>query len=235
MFAWILRLLHHLAGQILGIATGQSFPPSLSKSEERALFLRLKEKGDEAARATLIEHNLRLIAHIVRKYYPTYPSPDELISIGSLGLIKAIDTFRVDTGARFATYGAKCIQNEILMFFRSQKKQAPEVSLSETIDIDRDGNPLTYMDIISEDEDVECYLDKENEQRTLYRLIREQLDERETQIIVLRYGLGGVRAHTQREVAEVLGISRSYVSRIEKKALRILRQGFGDHVPDFSE
>ena len=220
---------------VLGIATGQSFPPSLTRGEERELFLRLKERGDEGARATLIEHNLRLVAHIVRKYYPTYPSHDELISIGSLGLIKAIDTFKVDSGARFATYGAKCIQNEILMFFRAQKKQAPEISLSETIDIDRDGNPLTYMDIISEDEDVECYLDKENEQKQLYRLIRESLDERETQIIVLRYGLGGVRTHTQREVAVMLGISRSYVSRIEKKALKILRDGFGDHIPDFSE
>ena len=211
MFAWLWRLLHHVAGRVLGIATGQNFPPSLSRGEERELFLLMKNKGDETARAILIEHNLRLVAHIVRKYYPAYPAPDELISIGSLGLIKAIDTFKIDSGARFATYGAKCIQNEILMFFRAQKKQACEVSLSETIDMDRDGNPLTYMDIISEDEDVVCHLDEMTDRKLLFRLIREVLSEREAEIITLRYGLDGKGALTQREVAARLNISRSYV------------------------
>ena len=152
-----------------------------------------------------------------------------------MGLVKAVDTFRPETGARFATYGAKCIQNEILMFFRAQKKQSNEVSLSETIDVDRDGNPLTYLDIISDEGDVSCGIDKAMDLKTLYRLLDGVLDKREREIIDLRYGLGGRRAHTQREVAEKLGISRSYVSRIEKKALLALRAGFGARVPDFDE
>lgn len=235
MFGWLIRLLQNVAGLILGISTGQNFPSALGRAEEKELFIKWREEGDKTARAILIEHNLRLVAHLVRKYYSSYPSPDELISIGSLGLVKAVDTFRPETGARFATYGAKCIQNEILMFFRAQKKQSNEVSLSETIDVDRDGNPLTYLDIISDEGDVSCGIDKAMDLKTLYRLLDGVLDKREREIIDLRYGLGGRRAHTQREVAEKLGISRSYVSRIEKKALLALRAGFGARVPDFDE
>jgi RNA polymerase sporulation-specific sigma factor len=219
---------------ILGIATNQNFPPPLPQKEERRLFGLLKG-GDRAARTALIEHNLRLVAHIVRKYYTSYQNPDELISIGSLGLIKAIDTFHADSGARFATYAAKCIQNEILMFFRSQKKFSSEVSINETIDIDRDGNPLTYLDVISTEDTIAEDLDLKMHAERACELIRDVLDEREQAILILRYGLGGEMPKTQREVAKHLGISRSYVSRIEKKALEELRQRFGDRIPDFSD
>ncbi|MFA5562066.1 MAG: RNA polymerase sporulation sigma factor SigK [Eubacteriales bacterium] len=219
---------------ILGINTGQNFPPPLSPAGEREMFDKLAA-GDGQARAILIEHNLRLVAHIVRKYYASYHSPDDLISIGSLGLIKAIDTYDTDNGARFATYAAKCIQNEILMFFRAQKKLSCEVSINDTIDIDRDGNPLTYIDIISTDDTIAEDLDLKLHAEKVYSLIRDVLAERERQIVVLRYGLGSCPPKTQREVAAMMDISRSYVSRIEKKALEKLKEHFGLHVPDFSE
>lgn len=218
---------------VLGLGTPQNFPPPLSPKEERALFRLMKTEGDKQARTKLIEHNLRLVSHIVRKYYAAYPSPDELVSIGSLGLIKAVDTFNCDNGARFATYAAKCIQNEILMLFRSQKKLAQEISINETIDIDRDGNPLTYMDIISCDDTIAEDLDLKVHAEKLFSLLKAQLDERERQIIVLRYGLGAHPPMTQRDISHLLHISRSYVSRIEKKALEKMRAGF-TVVPDFS-
>lgn len=229
MLALFERLLHFFSSLILGISTGQNFPPPLPRSEENALFRRLALDNDQEARAKLIEHNLRLVAHIVRKYYTSSPNTDELISIGSIGLIKAIDSFKSDNGARFATYGAKCIQNEILMYFRSQKKQTAEVSLSETIDVDRDGNPLTYIDIVSDDCDIPGDLDKKLSSERIRRLIERSLDDREKEIICLRYGLSTLAPKTQREVAKKLGISRSYVSRIEKKALGILRHELEEH------
>ncbi|MBQ8351420.1 MAG: RNA polymerase sporulation sigma factor SigK [Clostridia bacterium] len=210
---------------LLGIGGTQSFPPPLPAAEERCLFAKMKE-GDRAARTKLIEHNLRLVAHIVRKYYTSYHAPDDLISIGSLGLIKAIDTFNCENGARFATYAAKCIQNEILMFFRSQKKLACEVSINETIDIDRDGNPLTYIDIISCEDTIADDLDIKLHTQYAYRLIKDTLSEREQQILILRYGLTGKQPKAQREVAKMLGISRSYVSRIEKRALAKIKENF---------
>lgn len=210
---------------LLGIGGNQSFPPPLQHEEERQLFRKMKQ-GDTAARTKLIEHNLRLVAHIVRKYYTSYRSPDDLISIGNLGLIKAVDSFDAQNGARFATYAAKCIQNEILMFFRSQKKLACEISINETIDVDRDGNPLTYMDIISCDDTIAEDLDTKLHTQYAFQLIRDILDEREQQILILRYGLTGKPPQTQREVAKLLGISRSYVSRIEKKALEKLKENF---------
>lgn len=222
----------HFFCMILGIGTQQSFPPPLGSKEERALFLKKKE-GDMDARNKLIEHNLRLVAHIVRKYYVSHPAQDDLVSIGSLGLIKAVDTFNVDNGAKFATYAAKCIQNEILMFFRSQKKLACEVSINETIDIDKDGNPLTYGDIIcTEDTSVEDLDLKIYVQRAMH-LLNTLLEEREREILVLRYGLGNTKPKTQREVASMLHISRSYVSRIEKKALLLIRENFGKDKIDF--
>ena len=142
MFGNLASILANFLCVVLGIGGGQSFPPPLPNGEEKRMFLAMK-RGDATARARLIEHNLRLVAHIVRKYYTSYQSPDDLISIGSLGLIKAIDSFDCENGARFATYAAKCIQNEILMFFRAQKKYGCEVSFEETIEIDKDGNPLT--------------------------------------------------------------------------------------------
>lgn len=222
VFDFLSILISHFFCFVLGIGGEQSFPAPLPIEEEKRLFI-LKKKGDANARAKLIEHNLRLVAHIVRKYYISHPSQDDLVSIGSLGLIKAVDTFDIENGAKFATYAAKCIQNEILMFFRSQKKYALEVSLEETIDIDKDGNPLTYGDIIYSDdtscEDLELKIHTE---KALF-YIKTALSPREREIIVLRYGLGKYPPKTQREVAKLLGISRSYVSRIEKKALGILK------------
>ena len=155
---------------ILGLSEMQSFPPPLSYEEEKNLFER-KKNGDEAARSKLIEHNMRLISHIIRKYYSSYQYPDELLSIGSLGLIKAVDNFKCDLGIKFATYGAKCIQNEILMYFRSQKKGGNEVSLNDTIDIDRDGNPLTYLDVISAPETINEEIDMKDHTEKIKKLI----------------------------------------------------------------
>lgn len=233
-FQFLGAMVSHFFCFILGIGGEQSFPPPLPAAEERDLFVK-KARGDEVARARLIEHNLRLVAHIVRKYYISHPSQDDLVSIGSIGLIKAVDTFDVRNGARFATYAAKCIQNEILMFFRAQKKYACEVSLEETIDIDKDGNPLTYGDIICCDDNVFEDLDlKLHTERAIF-YIRTLLSDREKEIIVLRYGLGKHPPKTQREVATLLGISRSYVSRIEKKALSLLRDKLGVESPDFKD
>lgn len=215
---------------VLGIHTGGNFPPPLGAEEERELFAKMKE-GDEAARARLIEHNLRLVSHIVRKYYGSYGSPEELLSVGSFGLMKGVDTFRPEFGTRFATYGAKCIQNEILMYFRSRKKTHADVSLSETIDVDRDGNPLTYLDIIAVDDTMAEGADLKIYTAKVRALVGEVLSEREREIITLRYGLFGYQPKTQREVATYLDISRSYVSRIEKHALEKMKAAFGD-APD---
>ena len=223
-------MISHFFCFVLGIGTEQSFPPPLSREEESALFLKMKEKGDEEARKKLIEHNLRLVAHIVRKYYISHPSQDDLVSIGSLGLIKAVDTFKISNGAKFATYAAKCIQNEILMFFRTQKKYASEVSLEENIDVDKDGNPLTYGDILATDENIIEDLEKRIRTEKAIYYIRNLLSPREREIIALRYGLGKYQPKTQKEVAALLGISRSYVSRIEKKALALLREKFENEI-----
>ena len=206
---------------LLGVSNGQCFPPPLSKKEETDAFLKMTE-GDMQARSKLIEHNLRLVAHIVRKYYSAQKNQEDLISIGSIGLIKAIDSFKVECGARFATYAAKCIQNEILMYFRSQKKLQSEISINETIDVDRDGNPLTYIDIISVDDTIAEDIDRKIHIKKAYELIDTVLSNRERQIIIMRFGLDGKEPLTQREVARFLGISRSYVSRIEKSALEKL-------------
>ena len=218
----ILKFLHI----ILGLETPHKFPPPLSSVEEEAAF-RAARQGDENARQTLILHNLRLVSHIVRKYYATAKNQEDLISIGTIGLIKAVDTFRVSEGARFATYGARCIQNEILMHFRSQRKLTSEVSMNETIDVDRDGNPLTYTDVISSEEDLPEEVMRSVEAERAMALVRTRLDARERQIITLRFGLNGAPVMTQREIAMRMGISRSYVSRIEKAALDKLKEGFG--------
>lgn len=226
------KIILKFIGLILGIEETQSFPPPLSKEEEFEMFKRMRD-GDKRARDVIIERNLRLVSHIIRKYYSAYQYPDELLSIGSLGLIKAVDSFKSEYGTRFATYGAKCVQNEILMFFRRQKKQQNEVSINDTIDIDKDGNPLTYLDIISVDESIAEDIDLRVHIEKLRELIYSELDKRERDIITLRYGLMGYKPLTQREVAEHLRISRSYVSRIEKKALEKLKDAFGDAQPEF--
>ena len=191
--------------------------------------------GDKKARELIIERNLRLVSHIIRKYYSAYPNADELLSVGSYGLIKAVDSFKSEYGTRFATYGAKCVQNEILMYFRSQKKLQNEVSINDTIDMDKDGNPLTYLDIISEEENIADNIDLKIHTTKLLGLVKERLDPREKQIVTLRYGLEGYKPLTQREVASHLKISRSYVSRIEKRALEKLRDGFGGDRPVFDD
>lgn len=225
MFTDLLSMLSNLLHLILGISSPQSFPPPLRPEKERAYFLQM-EQGDEEARKELILHNLRLVSHIVRKYYATAKNQEDLVSIGTLGLVKAVDTFRVSKGAKFATYAARCIQNEILMHFRSQKKLTAEVSLNETIDVDRDGNPLTYIDVISCDESMTSEIERKISADRALRYVNTVLTERERQIIVLRYGLNRPRPMTQREIAEILKISRSYVSRIEKSALEKLLAAF---------
>ena len=228
----ISRLFLRFISLILGLETGENFPPPLSGAEERECFLRMKE-GDEAARTKIIEHNLRLVSHIIRKYYSSYGAQDELLSVGSLGLIKATDSFKCEVGTRFATYAAKCIQNEILMYFRAEKKGTNEVSMNETIDVDKDGNPLTYLDIMSTDDTMADEIEMSAYRKRVTELVRSALTKREREIIVLRYGLDGYEPRTQREVATHLGISRSYVSRIEKAALEKLKENFGYDRPVF--
>lgn len=211
---------------LLGIGTPAKFPPPLDPREEEAAFF-AKMDGDEKAREKLILHNLRLVAHIVRKYYGTAKNQEDLVSIGTIGLIKAVDSFNPTNGARFATYAAKCIQNEILMHFRAQKKHTAEVSINETIDVDRDGNPLTYMDVIATEDNMDEEIDLHIKKDRVKYLVQTVLDPREREIVTLRYGLAGGTPLTQREVAEKLGISRSYVSRIEKAALDTLREYCG--------
>lgn len=226
MLISILTLLSHLFSLILGVDTPQSFPPPLSAEEERQCFCRM-QKGDDEARQTLILHNLRLVSHIVRKYYNTGKNQEDLVSIGSIGLIKAVDSFDMSNGARFATYAAKCIQNEILMYFRSQKKLSCEISINETIDVDRDGNALTYMDVIGCEENMTENVERQLQIRRMMHMLGTVLSERERQVIVMRYGLFAGKPMTQRETAIKLGISRSYISRIEKGALEKLKEVLG--------
>ena len=225
----ILSVIAKFLSPILGIGTAQSFPPALSHEDERKSFEIMREGGDssEDARQRLILHNLRLVAHIVRKYYSQSKNQDDLISIGTIGLIKAVDTFNIENGAKFATYASKCIQNEILMSFRAGKKHSSEISINETIDVDRDGNPLSYMDVIASEEDMEEEIQRKIMTERALRCIKTVLSLREGQIIIMRYGLFGAVAMTQREIAEKLGISRSYVSRIEKSALEKLKSALG--------
>ena len=192
----------------LKVSVGDAYPPPLSKEEEMKYFT-LCRAGDKEARAALIEHNLRLVAHIVKKYYTLSKNQEDLISIGTIGLIKAIDSFDPKNGAKFATYASKCLQNEILMYFRAQKKLQNEISLGESIDTDKDGNPLTYIDVISCEDTIADDIDMKIRQELTMKIIRDKLTPREREIIVLRYGLGAQPAITQREVAARLGISRS--------------------------
>lgn len=196
-----------------------SFPPPLTENEEREMFERMKS-GDMEARNKLIIRNLRLVAHIIKKYYTNYADQDDLISIGTIGLIKSIDTYDIKNGTKFATYAGKCVQNEILMHFRSQKKLSMESSIDDAIEFDKDGNPLTYIDIISVDDNIVEQIDLKSKKQMIEYAVEKFLDKREKSIIKLRYGLDGTKPITQREVATKLGISRSYVSRIEKSALK---------------
>lgn len=205
----------------LQLSTG-SFPKPLSKEEEEH-YLALSAQGDLEARNVLIERNLRLVAHIMKKYYAQSADQEDLISIGTIGLIKGITTFDASKGARLATYAARCVENEILMYFRGQKKTGQEVSLSDYIETGADGAPLELMDVVSQDEDLLEQVSARQMSRQVCKAVDTVLTEQERQVIMLRYGLGKNRPHRQREVADITGISRSYVSRIEKRALQKLK------------
>lgn len=206
----------------LQLSTG-SFPRPLTAQEEKH-YLALSAKGDLEARNVLIERNLRLVAHIMKKYYTQVSDQEDLISIGTIGLIKGITTFDASKGARLATYAARCVENEILMYFRSQRKSSQDVSLSDYIETGTDGAALSLMDVVSEDEDLLETISARERVAEVRRAVDSCLTEQERQIILLRYGLGGCIPHRQREVAAKTGISRSYVSRIEKRALQKLRK-----------
>ena len=210
----------------LQLSTG-SFPRPLTAQEEQH-YLKLTAQGDLAARNVLIERNLRLVAHIMKKYYTGSADQEDLISIGTIGLIKGITTFDGSKGARLATYAARCVENEILMYFRSQRKSAQDVSLSDYIETGTDGAALSLMDVVSEDEDLlETISDRERITQ-LRKAVDICLTPQERQVICMRYGLGNQIPMRQREVAQKLGISRSYVSRIEKRALEKMRNAMSD-------
>ena len=205
----------------LQLQTG-SFPKPLTAAEERE-YLERSAKGDVQARNILIERNLRLVAHIMKKYYAVDSDQEDLISIGTIGLIKAVSTFDVSKGTRLATYAARCVENEMLMYFRSQRKSAQDVSLSDYIETGADGTALSLMDVVSEDSDLLEQVSNRETVMKLRQIIDQCLNEQERQVITMRYGLDGDAPRRQREVAIICGISRSYVSRIEKKALQKLR------------
>lgn len=208
---------------ILHINNTSCFPKPLKKKEEEEALERLA-RGDKNARALLIERNLRLVSHIVKKYYSKTNDTEDLISIGTIGLIKAIDSFKPDKGIRLATYASRCIENEILMHFRNIKKNASDVYLGDSLESDRDGNPLTLQDTISDNRDMAEDLEKKIRWEKAAEYLENLEDEREREIIILRYGLDNKKPLTQREVAARLNISRSYVSRIEKKVLSDMRK-----------
>ncbi|MBQ4119003.1 MAG: RNA polymerase sporulation sigma factor SigK [Clostridia bacterium] len=222
LFLQLVANIYYFALHVTGAG---SFPAPLSAKRESELLDKVKN-GDLAARNTLIEHNLRLVAHIVKKYYAASSNQDDLISIGTIGLIKAVSTFKSDKNIRLATYASRCIENEILMYFRNQKKTAQDVYINDPIDSDKDGNTLTLIDAIADKTDIVEELDTKMKLEKLKSIINDTLDPRELEIITLRYGLGGTTELTQREIALKLNISRSYVSRIEKSALKKLRSRF---------
>lgn len=199
-----------------------SFPKPLTQQEEQ-YYLKLAAQGDLAARNILVERNLRLVAHIMKKYYAQAADQEDLISIGTIGLIKGISTFDVSKGARLATYAARCVENEILMHFRAQRKSSQDVSLSDYIETGSDGTALSLMDVVSEDEDLLEQVSNREMISKMYLAVKKCLTDQERLVIELRYGLNGNIPRRQREVAQVTGISRSYVSRIEKRALEKLR------------
>ena len=224
MFSALLSAISaHLIYFILHIQNTSSFPKPLSPKEEREMLERMKN-GDKNARGILIEKNLRLVSHIVKKYYSKTNDTDDLISIGTIGLIKAIDSYNPDKKVKLATYASRCIENEVLMHFRSGKKQANDIYLSDTLEVDKDGNPLTIEDTISADSDLAENLETKIRWEKVAEIIENLEDEREKEIIILRYGLNNKKPLTQREVAQRLNISRSYVSRIEKKVLNDIKK-----------
>ena len=197
----------------------KTFPNPLTPAKERECLERLKE-GDQEARRLLIEHNMRLVAHVVKKYQYTDYDTEDLLSVGTIGLIKAVNTFKQDRGSRLATYAAKCVENEILMLLRSHKKYSREVSLYEPIGVDKDGESIHLVDVIQmENEDVLEQMILDQDVRELYQAYKTCLNDNEKQVVRMRYGLFGGKEYTQREIAQAMGLSRSYISRIEKRGL----------------
>ena len=225
MFAFLSYISQYIFLFILHLANGDSFPKPLKKDEEQR-YLELAAQGDIKARNILVEHNLRLVAHIIKKYYQNYGGREDLVSIGTIGLIKAINTYDPGKNIKLSSYASRCIENEILMHFRCNRKSSQNVSLNDTIDTDKDGNPLTLIDILASDMDVAEDVDTKLRLDVLGKYIDEELTDREKEIITKRYGIGGIKIPAQRELADQLGISRSYVSRIEKKALQKLRKRY---------
>ena len=224
---YVFLFVDRTADEIHYINGADTLPAPLSAEEEAAVLGRM-EAGDESAREELITHNLRLVVYIARKFENSGVGIEDLISIGTIGLIKGISSFDPEKGARLATYAARCIENEILMYFRSQKKLQGEVSLSDSIETDKEGNALQLMDVVGVDDTMLDDIHDRDSALRLHQIIRERLTTREAEIIRLRYGLGGTIPLTQREIAASFGISRSYVSRIEKRALEKLRQELQD-------
>lgn len=212
----------------LHLQSGSSFPKPLSAKEERLCFERMKN-SDQQAFNNLVEHNLRLVAHVTKKYYSLTADSDDLISIGTIGLIKAVNSFDYEKGARLATYAARCIENEVLMYLRSMKKTAQDISMNEPIDTDGEGNPLTFSDVVYEDDTIADDIDLSENTHKIYEFVQDMDNKAEKEIIVLRYGLYNTKPLTQREVAQRLGISRSYVSRIEKRILERMREYLSDN------
>ena len=221
--AWLILILHTFFFPLRLSGSSGSFPRTLKPEEEQA-YLERYAAGDEAAREALIIHNLRLVAHIVKKYYAAASDQDDMISIGTIGLIKGISTFKPDKGVRLATYASRCIENEILMHFRAQRKTAGEVSLSDTLDAEDEGGSLSLMDVLRVDDTMLEELSVKDAGQEVRQAVARCLDDRESMVVTLRYGLTGKTPLTQREIAQQCGISRSYVSRIEKKALEKLRE-----------
>ena len=227
---WIYLMMNGLFFTLRLSGGSGSFPRPLKAAEERE-YLERAAQGDLEARNLLVEHNLRLVAHIVKKYYAQTGDQDDLISIGTIGLIKGISTFKSDKNVRLATYASRCIENEILMHFRAQKKLAGEVSLADSLDGDDDGSSLSLMDVIAVDDNMLEELDTRDACRKVRHCVATCLTDRERSIITLRYGLDDRPPRTQREIASRCGISRSYVSRIEKKALQKLETELAEYRP----
>ena len=226
-FSVFLHFFENIILFALHLGAPNLFPKPLSKREEEEA-LKKATAGDKKARDLLIEHNLRLVAHIIKKYYSAVSEQDDLVSIGTIGLIKGINSFNAEKGTRLATYCSRCIENEILMYFRSQKKSSQDISMNEPIETDSEGNPLTLADIICTEDTIVDDLQEKADVKKVKHLVENIKNERDKTVIILRYGIGGGEPLTQQQVADLLGISRSYVSRIEKRVLDDMRSEFDD-------
>ncbi len=228
IFAFLNAVLSSVTLLLSYLSSGNSFPKPLSAAEERH-YIEQWQNGDEHAKEVLIERNLRLVAHIAKKYSGSIRDSEDIISIGTIGLIKGISSFDPSKGTRLATYAARCVENEILMLMRAQKKTQSDISLNETIGTDKEGNQIMLIDVMKSDgADIFDRINSDIQIRQLYENIKTELDNRERKVIILRYGLRDGKCYTQREIAKMMNISRSYVSRIEKKAVSKLGKGIRD-------